>query len=221
MTNIKKALSIPRFEGYRRTPTEPDIECMKRYVWNVALSEALYPTIQFLEIALRNSIHDAATSAFNNDFWFDNPKVISNPKTLRIISGAKGALAKAHKPIESGRVVAELDFGFWRALFYNEYERKLWRQIIGDVFPNAPRRQRQRRLISPRVEKVRDLRNRISHHEPIWHWSDLENRHQEMLETIEWINTPLRELVEICDRFDEVYSMDVQGLEPQLKKLNV
>ena len=221
MTNIKKALSIPRLEGYRRTPTESDVECLKRYVWNVALSEALYPTIQFLEIALRNSIHDAATTTFNNDFWFDDPKIITNPTTLKIISSAKGKLIRERKPIESGRVVAELNFGFWRALFYNEYEGKFWRQVINDVFPNVPKKQRQRRRISPRIEKANNLRNRISHHEPIWHWQDLEVRHREMLETVEWISVPLRELVEICDRFDEVYKMDIQSIESSLKKLKV
>ena len=221
MTNIKKALSSSRLEAYRRSSQESDVECLKRYVWNVALSEALYPTTQFLEIALRNSIHNAATTAFNNDFWFDNPRIISNSKTLSIISGAKGKLSREHKPIESGRIVAELNFGFWRALFYDEYEKRLWRQIIKDVFPNAPKRERQRRIISPRTDRAKILRNRVSHHEPIWHWSDLESRHDEMLETIEWINVSLRELVEICDRFEEVYNMDIHAAEARLKKLKM
>lgn len=219
--SIKKALSSPRLEGYRRFSTESDIECLKRYVWNVALSEALYPTIQFLEIALRNSIHNAATTTFSNDFWFDDPKIISHPRTLDIISGAKKKLRQERKPIESGRVVAELNFGFWRALFFNEYEKKLWRRIINDVFPNAHKQQRQRRKISPRIEQANTLRNRISHHEPIWHWRDLEARHGEMLETIEWISIPLRELVEVCDRFGEVYNTDIQSIESKLRKLNV
>ena len=29
------------------------------YSWNIELSQALYPVLQILEIALRNSVHDA------------------------------------------------------------------------------------------------------------------------------------------------------------------
>lgn len=221
MTTLREAISNSRLEGYRRSAKESDHKCLERYVWNVALSESLYPTLQYLEVALRNSIHGAATNHFNSDFWFDNPAVISNSKTLRIVSSAKGTLSKAYKPIESDRVVAELHFGFWSALFYSEYEKKLWRQIIKEVFPNAPRRARQRSIVGPKIDRAKKLRNRISHHEPIWHWNDLEDQHGEIVEVIGWISQPLRELAELCDRFPEVRNQGISINREALKKLKL
>jgi hypothetical protein len=221
MPGIKQMVSNSRFEGYRRSPSDPDLECLKRYVWNVALSESLYPSLQFLEIALRNSIHNAATAYFKNDLWFDDPNIVSNYKTQNIIRTAKGELSKAGKPTESGRVVAELSFGFWRALFYNEYENKLWRHIIKDVFPNAPRIQRQRTTLGARIHEAKELRNRTFHYEPIWHWADLQKRHADILETIEWIDSPLKSLADACDNFPNVYNMDIHANEAQLKTLQL
>lgn len=160
MANLRSAISNPRFDGYKLTPSNSDLGRLKRYIWNIALSEALYPTIQFLEIALRNSIHHAATTTFSNEVWFDDPAIITDTPTLRIIGGAKRKLTRENKPIESGRVVAELYFGFWRALFYNEYEQKPWWPIIKDVFPNAPKSMRQRASIAPRnVSTVSQFRS--------------------------------------------------------------
>lgn len=218
---IKHTLSTTRFEGYRRLPSDPDIKCLKRYVWNVTLSESLYSTLQFLEIALRNSIHSAATHYFQNEFWFDNPNLITNHRTLAAISQAKGSLTRANKQIEAGRVIAELHFGFWRTLFFNEYENRLWRHIIRDVFPSAPRRQRQRTVLGSRIHDAKELRNRISHHEPIWHWHDLPQRHDAILETIGWIDDDVKNLAHICDTFPTAHNINLDVNEAQLRALNL
>lgn len=220
MTTLRNIISTPRFEGYRVSSTDSDLLCLERYVWNIALGEALYPTLQYLEIALRNSIHNAASTNFNNDFWFDMPSIISDTTTRRIISDAKRKITKAGKPVTSGRVIAELHFGFWRALFYNQYEKNLWRPIIKDVFPNAPKNMRQRVAVTPRIHQAKELRNRIFHHEPIWQWK-LTDIHDEMLETISWINQPLKDLTELYDRFPQVSKINLSDYENALKNLNI
>ena len=45
---IAEALSYQRLAAYRRSPLESEQQMMQRYLWNVALSEALYPTLLFL-----------------------------------------------------------------------------------------------------------------------------------------------------------------------------
>jgi hypothetical protein len=220
MTTLRAIISTPRFEGYRLSPTDSDLLCLERYVWNIALGEALYPTLQYLEIALRNSIHNAASATFNNDFWFDMPSIISDKTTRRIISDAKSKISRVGKPVTSGRVVAGLHFGFWRALFYNQYEKTLWRPIIKDVFPYAPKNLRQRVAITPRIHQAKELRNRIFHHEPIWQWK-LSDVHDELLETIGWINQPLKDLAELYDRFPQVSKMNLSDYENALKHLKI
>lgn len=63
---------------------------------------------------------------------------------------------------------------------------------------------------------LRELRNRVFHHERIIHWRDLDTRHAAMLETVGWISTELRELAIVLDRFP---AMRTAGIRPWLAKL--
>lgn len=219
MAKLSKVISTKRLDSYRKG--DSDLECLKRYVWNTLLSESLYPSIQHLEVALRNSIHEAAKTNFSNDLWFDDAKLIKNTTTQKIIQRARDSLTKKNKLIHADAIVAELSFGFWRQLFFNEYEKKFWRPIIKDVFPNAPKRYRQRVYISPRIHQAKELRNRIFHHEPVWHWANLEQQHQEILETIQWMSQPFYEMAQLTDRFQEIRTMDLADYEDALKDLEV
>lgn len=219
MPGVRDALSIERFEAYRVQPSDGDAACVRRYVWNVALCEALYPCLHYLEIALRNGIHGAATDAFGTAFWFDDPDIIGDRRTRRIIANAKQDLRRARKPLDAGRVVAELRFGFWRHLFYDQFEQTLWRPIIKNVFVDAPRSMRKRSALAPRIHEAKELRNRVFHHEPIWYWQDLLEQHQRMCETMSWISEPLADLLTAHDRFAEVWEWDLASLDPLLARL--
>lgn len=41
------------------------------YAWNMELSQSLYPALQVLEITLRNSLHQAISTTFQTEYWFD------------------------------------------------------------------------------------------------------------------------------------------------------
>ncbi|WP_082008485.1 Abi family protein [Photobacterium gaetbulicola] len=71
-------------------------------------------------------------------------------------------------------VVSSLTFGFWSSLI-DKAPAIAWAQVLGNIFPkhratsagqwiNAAHKQR---LIF-RLQLIRDFRNRIAHHEPIW-----------------------------------------------------
>lgn len=70
-----------------------------------------------------------------------------------------------------GRVVAELSFGFWVGLFANAYDQTLWRTDLYRLFSPRP----QRRQLHEDLDKLRTLRNRIAHHEPIFQRSLLDD----------------------------------------------
>lgn len=57
-------------------------------------------------------------------------------------------------------------------------------------FPFLPAKDRTRVHVFHRLEKIRDLRNRVSHHEPIWD-RDLLKAHNEVLDTLSWMNLGL------------------------------
>lgn len=216
-SSLREGISHERLEAYRRTSNEADIELIARYLWNIALCESLYPVLQNLEITLRNSIHQSATTYFKNNFWFDDPAIL-NAQQQSSVTKAKNKLRERKKTISDGRVIAELTFGFWTSLFNSYYELILWRHLLKLTFPYMPRQIRTRNTLSKRLNKVRHLRNRIFHHEPIWYWGDLSQQHNELIEAIGWINPALQETVKILvDRFPVIYS---QGHQPHHEQLS-
>jgi hypothetical protein len=120
---LRRAISHERLDAYRQRGTSnDDAELFAHYAWNMALSERLYSPLQCLEVSLRNSIHDAASVQFKTDTWFDLPGILSQQE-INKVQEAKNALIKSKKPLDAGRIIPELTFGFWTSLFDVRYEK--------------------------------------------------------------------------------------------------
>lgn len=87
--------------------------------------------------------------------------------------------------ISPGKVIAEFSFGFWWSIFASTNNRALWQPCLQHAFPNY-----RLRALHTDLDKIRGLRNRISHHEPIHHW-DLVGKYQELVRITEKINPAL------------------------------
>jgi hypothetical protein len=218
-TLLRQALSSRRFDAFRQSSTDQDIDLLERYFWNMVLCEALYPTLQSYEVALRNAIHNGLSAGFNNVFWFDPSKPIWQPieqtKVTEVLNRLRVSNIQTQsglRPEElAGRVIAELQLGYWTGLFDRRYEFTLWRRHIKHTFPNMPTRVRTRNILLRRFEVIRRLRNRVFHHEPIWKDPDLQGKHSLLLETLSWISPPLKDTVQLIDRFPQLYA---QGSVP-------
>ncbi|MFM8829789.1 MAG: hypothetical protein ACKOHM_02080 [Spartobacteria bacterium] len=66
---------------------------------------------------------------------------------------------------------------------------------------DAPFAERYQSNFDKRWLEIRDLRNRVFHHERILHWKDLDDRHQATLEIIAWMSPELHHLARNFDRF--------------------
>ena len=215
---LERSLSSNRLEPYLNQSAQPDMDmALATYLWNLALCESLYPSMHGIEVSLRNSIHDTASSHFGNEFWFTRHLVGREKETIDKIGYD---FSRRNIEATPGRYVSECNFGFWVSLFKSEYEHKFWRVMTGDVFPHAPRRSRTRSTIRRRLERIRRLRNRIFHFEPIWRLSDLGQQHSDILETIGWINPTFREMTELVDRFAQVFEDGPGAYQARLKTLN-
>lgn len=214
---LTRPVSPVRLEAYRPVGGS-DLDMVVNYLWNTELSEALYLCLQAFEVALRNSIHIALSHRFKTEFWFDQGVLLDwQEETLQ---EARDQLTTYNKPHEPGRIVAELPFGFWSSMFNSPYE-PIWYAdgavLLDTVFPNLPRSLRKRKLISRRIERIRRLRNRVFHYEPVWNKTDLQDRHHQIDEALTWISTEMRDVMALSDRFDSVYS-DKPMIETKLKK---
>ena len=215
--SLIEAISPSRFSSYQiGSGTDGVQPGIAEYLWNIGLSESLYPALQGVEITLRNSIHDAVRQDGGVDDWF---AYMLAGRELESVTAEKRRMSNQGKIIRPDDLVASLSFGFWVGLFHSRYEQILWPKLLVEVFPNIPRELRTRNSIFRKLEQIRRLRNRVFHHEPIWHWHDLEQRHREMLEVISWINREMLSVVEAIDRFTEVYQQGPDQYRKDLLRL--
>lgn len=212
---LEQSLSLERLSGYLRSAKGDRAAAIRLYERNTRLSESLFGVVQGLEICLRNAIHRALCSAYGAD-WYDHMNMLAYPLPEKLDS-AKGSIRRRGKLLTPGRVVAELSFGFWTALVGRKYEKCLWVPHLHRVFPHALRRagadvrpgkkkpMLDRSDIADRLETIRQLRNRIAHHEPILHY-DLQSEYCNVLEATEWICPVTAAWVGATSTFPERYA---------------
>lgn len=201
-------LSVERFQRY----SKGEEGLLARYLWNIRLSEALYPTLNCLEIGMRNSVHRSFTAEYG-PLWFDTPGLLG-PWEVKSVDTAKAILAKAQKPLTPEGVVAELNFGLWTTLMSKYHMSKNpsvpeylepWPRLLKSTFPHVPKRELTRGKLAAPLEEARKLRNRISHHEPIWHQSDLMATYLDAKRMCAWLSPAMAEVTHTIDRFPQVY----------------
>ena len=209
LEEIYSCLSGQRMSKYQCLGVEP----LDLYKWNIALSEALYPLLHTIEIAMRNRLHIEIGQLLNDQKWLlnRNEQILErlNENWQQKIDHYIRALRKKGK-LDEGHLVAELSFGFWTALLSGPFEHRklLWPQLKSTVFPNAHGFSIDK--IRKRFDKIRGLRNRIFHYGSIWHWGNLAEQHEVLIEAIKWINPALLHVIQV-DRFNSVYARRPSG----------
>jgi hypothetical protein len=183
--DLQSVISPERYLRYLMVAGFNARKADKLYTLNTEVSACFYVSLQMLEVALRNQFHARLTDAYGAD-WYDQNGVITTQHHRRDISGAKIDLVMDRKPLEPGRIVASLTFGFWTACLGTNYENKLWRPALSKAFPNKPANI-QRKAINKELTPIRLLRNRIAHHEPIL-YLNLPKHHANIMKMIGWLS---------------------------------
>jgi hypothetical protein len=191
---LERSLSVERLSTYLAAVGGDHAAALRLYVWNTQISAALYGPLQALEIILRNAFHRELSARYGID-WYDNPTVPLTPTARARVAEAKEMVRRARRPLDPGRIVAELSFGFWERLLTHgppgklNYEMTLWRPALYRAFPHSRRR---RADVHRPLPGLRDLRNRIAHHEPIFS-RDLAAEYRTILEVIGWMCSDTRD----------------------------
>ena len=162
---LEASLSFERLTAYRRETGGNLERALGLYLWNTAISAALYGPLQGLEVAMRNAVHRELSTVYGAS-WYDHPALPLSPVAKTLLRDAKATIAQRKKPVIPPRVVAELSFGFWVSLLgpgpSGLYEMRLWRPILYKAFPNA---KLSRKAVHQPLDRLCTLRNRIAHHE--------------------------------------------------------
>ena len=201
---FEKAFSEKRTEKYFRQHST-DVEAITHYQNNIELSESFYSIIAIFEVLLRNSIDRELKKSFGREDWYVVFSVTHGLTDLnKYISQAIRQIANRKETPTSSKIIAELTLGFWVSLFNVEYERILWKDLR-KIFTNMPKKERQRKKVTPPLNRFRTFRNRIFHHEPIsWNLTKLKQIHAEIITVIEWLNKDISVWFKSFDRFEDV-----------------
>ena len=165
--HMEQELSSARMERYITHAQGDHTKSLELYRLNCLLSERLYVAIQMLEITLRNQI-DALLSQTYGSNWLEQKNLILKPTQHTKLERSKSDLRRKKHHFNKGHLIAELTLGFWTSFFDKKYEN-LWQQTLHHIAKQPNGNGYPRQYFSTRLNDIRDLRNRVAHHEPIYH----------------------------------------------------
>jgi len=195
LSNIPKTLSEPRFATYLQHCNNDKAQALQLYQWNLELSSAFIVPLHLLEISIRNAVVEALESVHTHNWAWNKGYIRSLPNPPRSYNPQKNLQEVAKKQPTAGKVVAELKFVFWEKMFTSRHDVKIWNHHIKNVFPHAlnsiPAPQLRKKIYSD-ISTIRNLRNRIAHHEPIFS-RNLQDDYNKIYDLISWRDTDTAE----------------------------
>ncbi|WP_276682371.1 hypothetical protein [Empedobacter brevis] len=208
-------LSQPRLNRFLLASGNSKIKAQKLYRANLRVAQSFYPILNLFEFFLRNTCNYQVSSHFANPNWIITEKngfmsdvslTASRFYLKKSIINAEKSIRRKGKIITAGKVVAEQSFGFWSSLFDTHHYRLIGGIVI-HLFNHKPTRV-NRSILSQKLNKVREFRNRVYHNEPICFngnaicFAYAENIKNEIYELLNWIDPDLTNYVEYFDAID-------------------
>src|SRR5690606_1559233 len=97
---------------YAAYPTDVP-KALAHYQCNILISEAFYPCLSVLEVALRNAINKQLTTCFGTPEWYSHFSTTGGLSTLLpAINTAQRHITNRGELISASKIVAELSLGF-------------------------------------------------------------------------------------------------------------
>lgn len=184
---------------------------LEKYIYNLKVSESLYPALSLLEVTLRNKICYAIESLICKDWLINelNQQNLLFDKEYKKLIETADKIEKDGKKVTNDRLISELTFGFWIHLCTKSYKPKFWdkKGFIELVFPNYTISSNLRNisLIQKDLRDVLKLRNRISHHEIIINGNRTPEESYKLIQTLlHTLSSGMHALLEDISRFNAI-----------------
>ena len=209
-------ISIERLSAYIHSNNDTIEDVLKRYKDNIRISKAFYSELSVLEISLRNAINSVFKQNFGID-WLEqevlNNKLLDSydySTLLKAYNDVKNECKNSSKNFTTGKVIANLTFGFWTNICLKKYNSKIWTKkgFFKGVFVNYPtNKQQQIHTISNTLNSIRKLRNRVFHYERILkNPTSLLNKYNEIIEIINYLPVVDSTILHDTSDFLKVYN---------------
>lgn len=217
---LEHFISQPRLNRFFIASGNSKQKAQNLYHANLKVAQAFYPILSLFEVVLRNVCNHQISSAFANPDWIIIEKIgFMNDSTLsrsnfflrNSVLNAEKNIIKTGRTVTAGKVVAEQSFGFWTSLFEPHHYRLIKGAVI-HAFPNKPAYV-NRSILSQKLIRIREFRNRIYHNEPIcfnhatFDFTQAAEVKQDIYELLEWIDIDLPAYVQTYDTIDRRISL--------------
>ena len=212
---IEDLITDHRLDSYKNVFTcADDLELVGSYLWNAHVCSALYPLLNSAEVSLRNAIDSALTNDLGR-FWWKASKLHYNSfqagstQLPFAVKGLRANFSKATKQVINDKkkryglssytpqhheIIAKTEFSTWEFILNSKEfmgDNKIWPKNLAKVFkggwPSTSTRTTLNRS-QDLVKTVREFRNRVSHHEPVWKKFGVNDEQDAILHLHEKIN---------------------------------
>ncbi|MCD8377291.1 MAG: hypothetical protein LUB59_00720, partial [Candidatus Gastranaerophilales bacterium] len=151
--------SVERLKSFIYSDKDTLEDIKMRYNHNVKISQMLYPALCILEVILRNSINTALKTKISKTWLEDEIKnnTLLKKDDYKLLMSAyevtKKECASNNKTLTTGKIVANLNFGFWTNLCMKKYSADIWnkKQCFKSVFINYPNKRPEISIISQKL----------------------------------------------------------------------
>jgi hypothetical protein len=240
---IVSAISENRLRRYRMRVDKGAWEpALARYLWNIEIARAMIPVLHAAEVSLRNHIFDTVGAVLTAEVstgrnalgcWLDCAGLLTEKEEDKVNQAKADYLREQlrkskqfRKPMTAGHLVAALHFGFWSRLLDGDYanwrepRRAFWNN---EAFKAAAFPQylggagNHRDAIHERFVSIKELRNRVFHHERFYHSFSIAD-YDQIIEAIRWIHPSVATALEKADR-PRLISLLENGYQALLPRL--
>lgn len=218
MTDLTVWVSQRRLGEYLVAANHDDESARELYEWNVSISAAFFELISYVEVALRNAVDkilaqlevaETARVGVRHGWWFASPTFLADHE-LSFYETARKHLGSRADGASRDKVLASMTFGVWDGVFGPSYEQ-LFRRHLVYAFPHrGPGFKRE--TVKKNVLALKNLRNRIAHHQPIFD-HPLEERFEQAMELLRWIDPALEQWVQGLCRVPDVLNVRPKSAE--------
>ncbi len=140
-------------------------------------------------------VHRTMTKDIGKEDWYEHVAFLESEREE--IEIAKKAIADRPAPVTPGRVIAELNFGFWVRMYSGQYEKVFWVKHLHKIYAASM----QPKVLHDRLIQIKTLRNRIAHHETLIK-RDVQKDYHDILQAIGWISPTVLAWVKSTNCFE-------------------
>lgn len=170
--DFETVISHPRLTRFLLAAGGDKRKALKLYRLNIKLSSKFFAVLSVFEVLLRNKIdlhYKTIFPSINGVQWLQSQSLpggyLQSPHCFKSLRSVQNAVNTLGNGVSHDKLVAELNFGFWRYQFAPK-EFQAAGSSLHTIFTNRPRNTNHT-VIFNKLSKINKVRNRVAHHEPV------------------------------------------------------